>query len=85
MMPTRKNALKNYTIESIKLFTTYIQSFASERVSFLDYSHQKGWKLKDYTDVTHLNEQAADRFSNQLNDTIVDILNHRRIFYDSLK
>ncbi len=76
MMPARKNALVNYERKDIIEFNTFIKSFSNSDVHFVNYSEQKGWTLDDYTDVTHLNEAAANRFTKQLNDTISDILKH---------
>jgi len=70
MLPTRKNALKNYKKDDIEDFNDFINSFTSNSVHFLNYSNQKGWSIADYTDITHLNERAANKFSKQLNDTI---------------
>ena len=76
MMPARKNALINYERKDIVEFNSFIESFSNNDVHFLNYSEQKGWTLDDYTDITHLNEAAANRFTKQLNDTINDILKH---------
>lgn len=73
MLPIRQNALINYQENEIQEFNNFIHftTNSNRRFHFLDYSHQPGWNIEDYTDITHLNEEAADRFSKQLNDTII--------------
>lgn len=75
MLPVRENALKNYQKEDIDKFDKYIMSFTNEKIHYLNFSLQGGWTLKDYTDVTHLNEKASNRFTIQLNDSIYRIIN----------
>jgi hypothetical protein len=74
MLPVRKNSLKNYEKERIVEFNQYINSFTNDKIHYINYSYQKGWGVEDYTDITHLNEKAADRFTKQLNDSIMQIL-----------
>jgi hypothetical protein len=55
-------------------FNKFITKSLNKKTFLLDYSHQKGWLLEDYSDIIHLNAKAADRFSKQLNDTIINII-----------
>jgi len=74
MPPCRKNALENYSSKEMNEFNEFINSNTSVTVHYLNYAHQKGWKLADFTDITHLNERAADLFSKQVSDSIVAII-----------
>jgi hypothetical protein len=75
MPPVRKNALDNYQPNQIKEFDKFIHSHTKNNVVYLNYANQDGWKTEDYTDITHFNEKAADKYSRQLNDTINQIIN----------
>ncbi len=75
MLPVRKKVLTNYKESEIKEFNDFICSYINNGVHFLNYSFQDGWNPEDYTDMIHLNAKAADRFSEQLNDTINKIAN----------
>ena len=74
MLPARQKALDNYSKKDIVEFNHFITAHTSSKVHFLNYSHQSGWKLDDYTDITHLNESAANKFSRQLSDTLIQII-----------
>jgi hypothetical protein len=56
-----------------------IDNLISEKVNnksvfFLDFSRDKNFKLTDFTDITHLNPNAADKFSVMLNDSVKTVL-----------
>lgn len=68
MPPVRDSELKNYPREVIEEFTKYFTSF--QNVTFLDFSQVEEFKLEDYTDITHLNARAADRFTQMVNTGI---------------
>jgi len=74
--PVRKNVLSTYTDEYISDFNKLLDTHVQENVHRLDYSHQPGWTLDDYNDITHLSVTGADKFSRQLNDTIKQINSH---------
>jgi hypothetical protein len=73
-LPARNNALLNYSKADMVEFDRFISKHVNSNIHFLDYAHQPGWGVEDYTDITHLNEKAAERFSKQLNDTILQIM-----------
>lgn len=68
MPPIRTNELANYRPGTIVRFNRYFSSFSN--ATFLDFSTSEGFVLKDFTDITHLNEEAADRFSGLVNTSI---------------
>jgi RNase H-fold protein (predicted Holliday junction resolvase) len=75
MLPTRPNELKSYTTKQIEEFDRYIGKYTNKTdVYFLNYSLDSSYTTSDYTDITHLNESAADRFSAQLTDTLSKII-----------
>lgn len=68
MPPTRAEERVNYTAESIAAFESYLSQF--KNTVYLNFSESKDYEMKDFSDITHLNEAAADRFSKALNDSI---------------
>jgi hypothetical protein len=76
MLPVRENELKLYTESHIAEFRSFITTFTdNDKVFYLDYSTNKDYTLADYTDITHLNEKAANRFSKTLNTDVLKVLN----------
>jgi hypothetical protein len=71
MPPTRPEERLNYTPESVESFEKYLSQF--KNTSYLNFSEAKDYEMKDFSDITHLNEAAADRFSKSLNDSIMVI------------
>lgn len=81
MLPARTNELKNRTMEETKEFNAFIESFTDNKNTFyLNYSRHTGFNTTDYTDITHLNEDAANRFSKLLNDTLIKYIGHQNDF-----
>jgi RNase H-fold protein (predicted Holliday junction resolvase) len=75
MLPTRLNELKSYTKEETEEFDNFIENFANQKTIFyLNYSKNSDFKTIDYTDITHLNEVAANRFSKILNNDIIKLI-----------
>jgi hypothetical protein len=68
MPPTREEERINYTAKSIIRFENYLSRFKTS--TYLNFSESKDYVMKDFSDITHLNEAAADRFSRSLNDSI---------------
>ena len=64
MPPTRADELKSYDAKTIaefdNIFSTMARQYGGE---YLNYSHSLEFVLNDYMDATHLDPQAADRFS----------------------
>lgn len=77
MLPVRKNAMINYSKRQINEFNKFISQHINKNVILLDYSNQKKWRMSDFSDITHLNETGADKFSKQLNDTLTVIINNK--------
>jgi hypothetical protein len=72
MPPVRENELNSYTEEDILGFNSFLSSNVDlTKVEYLNYSKNNEFSISDYTDITHLNGNAAIRFSKMLNDTIV--------------
>ncbi len=75
MLPVRKNEMKGYTSEEIKEFDLFIHKYVDNWNTFyLNYGLDTTFKTEDYTDLTHLNEKGADRFSRILNDSLLKII-----------
>jgi hypothetical protein len=73
-LPTRQNELKSYTPEEIDEFDNFIQGYADNISVFcLNYSKMDGFKTEDYTDITHFNEKAANRFTEVLNKKLIEL------------
>lgn len=71
MPPVRQNELKSYTKDQINEFNAFINSSIDHKNSvYWNYSEDGSYTTKDYTDITHLNEAAADRFTKMLDDSI---------------
>ncbi|MCU0428718.1 MAG: DUF1574 domain-containing protein [Cytophagaceae bacterium] len=67
-LPTRSNELKSYTIGQIEEFDNFIEGYVDNRsVFYFNFSRIEGFGLNDFTDITHLNENAANRFTEILN------------------
>lgn len=75
MLPTRQNELKSYTENEMAEFTTFIDSYTDdEHVFYLNFSENEDFTIVDYTDLTHLNEKAANRFTELLDKRIMDLI-----------
>ncbi|AEA42197.1 hypothetical protein Fluta_0188 [Fluviicola taffensis DSM 16823] len=71
MPPCRSNELISYSKVEIDEFNAFIKTFTKiKNVYYLNYSTTSNFNTKDYTDITHLNEKAANRFSKMLNNDI---------------
>ncbi|WPV69032.1 DUF1574 family protein [Chitinophaga sp. LS1] len=71
MPPVRQNELKSYTKDEINEFNAFInRSIDHKTAVYWNFSEDSSFTTKDYTDITHLNEGAADRFSKMLDDSI---------------
>ncbi|HEX8563152.1 MAG TPA: hypothetical protein VF676_09260 [Flavobacterium sp.] len=80
MLPTRKNELASYTAAEMAEFRSYISRVVEDQnVFLLDYTNAAGYTIKDYTDVSHFNEQGARKFSSKLNDTIQKLIVARNL------
>ena len=71
MLPVRKNALNNYTQQEIEEFNRFITLHTNANIFYMNYSLSPDYNIEDYTDITHLNERAANKFSFQLNNFIL--------------
>jgi len=73
-LPTRQNELKSYTIEEIDEFDNFIKSYVDNKyIFYLNFSKLEGFSTEDYTDITHFNEKAANRFSEILNKKLIEL------------
>lgn len=75
MLPVRENELKNYNERELQNFDVFIDRYVNDsNVFYVNYSELKGFSYNDFTDITHLNESAANRFSKQLSKDILRLL-----------
>lgn len=73
-LPTRQNELNSYTATEIQDFDIFINKYLIEKhIYYLNFSKLKGFTTKDYTDITHFNEKAANRFTEILNKEIIKL------------
>ncbi len=80
MLPTRKNELKNYSIDFQNRVDTYYGSFKKNKnVHFLNYKNDLKFTIDDFGDLTHFNEAGADKFSELLNRDIDSINVSRKL------
>lgn len=73
MPPTRDEELASYTKEQMDSFDQMIEDALGERFQgrYLNCCDLPEFKhYSNYTDITHLNAEAADRFSEYLNETL---------------
>ena len=80
MLPVRGNELKSYKKKYLSEFDLFLNKYKSKKpsITILQYTYDKSYTINDYTDITHLNENAANRFSKQLNDTIQKIIDIKK-------
>jgi hypothetical protein len=67
MPPTRKNELEFYPQEVIEEYESFFRSSLNENNYYLNYSTSNRFNILDFTDITHINSRAADRFSKIVN------------------
>ena len=72
MLPMRENELKSYDEEIIMNYNLYFQKKADAypNTFLLNHCCTGDFKIEDFTDITHLNEKAADRYTIFLDDEI---------------
>lgn len=73
MPPTRDEELASYTKEEMDSFDQMIEEALGDRFRglYLNCSNLPEFKhYSNYTDITHLNVEAADRYSEYLNETL---------------
>lgn len=70
MPPLRPNELNVYNKNEIKEFNSFIKKMETSNLIYFNFTKNHGYDINDFTDITHLNESAANRFSRQLNDSI---------------
>jgi hypothetical protein len=76
MPPFLDKDLLLYPEENIPFYHEYFNELAdSLNTWFLDYTTNTLFSPEDFTGLAHLNENAADRFSELLNERIEEILN----------
>lgn len=74
MLPTREAELRSYKSEDMKEFNLFLKGYPNDNTMLLDFSNDESYTAKDYADLTHFNKGAADRFSKQLSDSIIKVL-----------
>ncbi|NEN25313.1 hypothetical protein G3O08_17590 [Cryomorpha ignava] len=74
MPPLRENELKAHTPAERELFNSFINDFVdNKQVFYFNYSKNHDFKMTDFTDITHFNEAAANRFSEILSEDIFEL------------
>lgn len=77
MLPTREKELESYTNEEIVEFNSFIEKYIDNRnIYYLNFCSEKTLSKNDYSDLTHLNEQGANKFSRILNDSLENKINN---------
>lgn len=74
VLPTRLEELAAYEPNDFSEFQQFLSRYLNSRTHLLDFSISHSFKLQDFTDITHLNEVAANEFSRQLSVAILDRL-----------
>lgn len=74
MLPIRPKEPRAYKDGEMEEFRTFLFEYVDENTHLLDFTYDDGYVTADYTDITHFNEAAADRFSAQLDGTIHNVL-----------
>ncbi|MBU3178145.1 DUF1574 domain-containing protein [Clostridium estertheticum] len=79
MPPARENELKNYSSDTIEKYNKMFNQahLDNKNAYFLNYTNDKNFELKDFIDISHLNKDAADRFTIELNNDIKKRLNSK--------
>lgn len=71
MMPARDLAMNYYTQTEILEFNNFVKSYSNDYYKLLDYTYSKDFKMDDYTDIKHLTEKGAAKFTLMLNQSIM--------------
>lgn len=74
MLPIRLEERNAYEDGDIEEFMEFIRQYTNDDVVLINYSFDESYVMSDYTDITHLNEAAADRLSEQLDSSIMSML-----------
>ena len=75
MLPIREAEQNCYEEGETEGFMEFIRGYVNDDVAMVDLTFDDGYVMADYTDITHLNEAAAERLSMQLNGLLMPILN----------
>ncbi|MCH2200465.1 MAG: DUF1574 domain-containing protein [Fuerstiella sp.] len=74
MLPIRPEEQNAYRKGEIDSFMEFIREYVTDDVVLIDYTFDDSYVMSDYTDITHINEAAAERLSVQLNESIMSHL-----------
>ncbi|MEZ6060294.1 MAG: hypothetical protein R3C19_08040 [Planctomycetaceae bacterium] len=77
LLPIRPEEQRVYDRQQLAEFMNFLRHYESRDTIVVDCTFDSGYTMADYTDITHLNERAADRFSEQLDDTLQDMILQR--------
>lgn len=76
VMPPMRDIERNEYSEAQKTdFDEFIRSYTNQNVVYLNYSTDSTYKMNDFIDFSHLNQQSATRFSRELNKQILQYIN----------
>lgn len=75
--PTTKEELQNYNDKEKINFDNFIGNYMNkyQNLKFLDYSVSNDFQLNDYIDMTHLNNDGADKFTKILDKDFMGKIN----------
>ncbi len=82
LLPIRPEEQRGYDPERLDEFMAFLRQYEDRDTFIVDCTYDPGYSMTDYTDITHLNEQAADRFSKQLDGLIRETLQQRNPTWD---
>lgn len=71
MLPIQEKEKINYSNKIVDDFYKFISGYLNENVLLLNFTDDKNYTRTDYLDVTHFTEASANKFSSQLNDSII--------------
>ncbi len=77
MPPLRENELKSYKEDYLEEFNEYINKSIGEVGIYFNFTYDERFNIDDFSDITHLNKEGADKFSKILWENI-----EREIKYD---
>ncbi|MCA9065641.1 MAG: hypothetical protein KDA96_21380 [Planctomycetaceae bacterium] len=74
LLPIRPEEKNAYQEGEIEKFLAFLKPYLAEDVHLLNFTNAPDFRMNDYTDITHLNETAANRFSTLLDESICDFI-----------
>ncbi|MCA9049829.1 MAG: hypothetical protein KDA89_13930 [Planctomycetaceae bacterium] len=76
MLPVRTEDLNCYRKGETEEFMKFIRGYVRDSVALIDYTYDDNYNIADFTDISHFNEAAAERFSVELNAELLTLMNN---------